>query len=88
MEHLAAASSAVQNILLGATSKEIPNYWSSGGVLREKSFFDYLGIPEIEILLGAVFLFPQDTKDAEVKNGTNRKDAGNIDHFWNKLTIK
>lgn len=88
MEHLAAASSAVQNILLGATSKEIPNYWSSGGVLRDAKFFDYLGISDAEILLSAIFLFPNETKDAEIKYGANRKDAGTVDQFWKKLTIE
>lgn len=88
MEHLAAASSAVQNILLGATSKEIPNYWSSGGVLRENSFFEYLGIPSTEILLGALFLFPIDVKDAEIKYGANRADAGGIDQFWKKVKVE
>lgn len=59
MEHIAAASAAIQNLLLMATARGLPNYWSSGGLLREADLFDRLGIPRQEILLGAIFLFPQ-----------------------------
>lgn len=65
MEHIAAASAAVQNLLLAATARGIDNYWSSGGVLRSTEIFSRLGISMAEIMLGAIFLFPQDTKDAE-----------------------
>lgn len=61
MEHIAAASAAIQNLLLAATAEGIPSYWSSGGVvLREAAGFDLLGIPAEEILLGSIFLFPAD----------------------------
>ena len=66
MEHIAAASAAIQNLLLAATARGIANYWSSGGVLRSASIFERLGIPATEILLGAVFLFPSHPPDAEV----------------------
>ncbi len=67
MEHIAAASAAIQNLLLGATAHDLENYWSSGGVLREQPTYDYLNIPEQELLLGAIFLFDkQDTKNHEV----------------------
>ncbi|MEM0895609.1 MAG: hypothetical protein AAGJ79_01895 [Verrucomicrobiota bacterium] len=72
MEHIAAASSAVQNLLLAATDREIPNYWSSGGILREPAQYDLLGIPSREILLGSIFLFPADTRDAELHEGKLR----------------
>lgn len=88
MEHLAAASAAAQNILLGATSRNIPNYWSSGGVLRDQSMFKYLHIPTNQILLGALFLFPEDVSKAEVIYGANRKDAGTIEQFWKKLSVE
>lgn len=88
MEHLAAASAAIQNILLGATSKGIPNYWSSGGVLRDPSLFEYLEISKEEILLGALFLFPNDISKAELVYGANRKDSGTIEQFWRKLKVE
>lgn len=58
MEHLAAASAGVQNILLTATALGHENYWSSGGPLRQPFAYELLGIPTQEITLGALFLFP------------------------------
>ena len=66
MEHIAAASAAVQNLLLGATARGLHSFWSSGGVMRRADTFAMLGIPADEILLGAVYLFPSDTSGAEV----------------------
>ena len=72
MEHSAAASAAVQNLLLATASRGIPNDWSSGGILREPTQFDLLGIPRHEILLGSIFLFPTDTRDADLHEGKLR----------------
>lgn len=69
MEHIAAASAAIQNMLLAATTLDFPNYWSSGGALRSAETFSLLGIPPTEILLGSLFLFPQDLADAATKAG-------------------
>ena len=60
MEHIAAASAAVQSFLLAATERGLTTYWSSGGYLRDAATFDFLGIPGQQILLGAVFVFPND----------------------------
>lgn len=60
MEHIAAASAAVQSFLLAATERGLTTYWSSGGYLRDAATFDFLGIPAEQILLGAVFVFPND----------------------------
>jgi nitroreductase len=76
MEHVAAAGAAVQNLLLAATARGIPNYWSSGGPLRGGDVFRWMGIPSAEILLGAVFLFPAETGDAEVNPGSHRDRRG------------
>lgn len=65
MEHIAAASAAIQNLLVAATARGIDNYWSSGGVLRSKEVFGTLGISVNEILLGALFLFPSEIGAAE-----------------------
>jgi nitroreductase len=68
MEHIAAASAAIQNLLVAATARGIPNYWSSGGpLLRSPDIFDWLGIPRSEILLGSIFLF--DPSFANVDEG-------------------
>jgi nitroreductase len=58
VEHIAAASAAVQSLLLAATAAGIESYWSSGGVLRQPELFSQLSIPGNQRLLGAVFLFP------------------------------
>ncbi|MFO0941123.1 MAG: nitroreductase family protein [Pirellulales bacterium] len=58
VELIAAASAAVQTMLLAATAAGVKNYWSSGGVLRQPELFARLGIPARERLLGAIFLFP------------------------------
>jgi nitroreductase len=77
MEHIAATAAAIQNMLLAATEHGVNNYWSSGGaVLRGKAAYEHLGIPRNQVLLGAVFLFPSDTKDADTIPGANRGKCG------------
>lgn len=76
MEHIAAASAAIQNLLLAATARGIPSYWSSGGALREQRLFSQLGIPERELLLGSVFLFPPDLENTEHAAGKLREMRG------------
>lgn len=63
MEHIAAASAAIQNALLAATSMHIPNYWSSGGVLRDEAFAKVMKISPAEVLLGSIFLFPEEAEE-------------------------
>lgn len=80
MEHIAATGAAIQNLLLAATERKISNYWSSGGCLRKPKVLDFLGIPRQEVVLGAIFLFP-DLESATIekkpgKHRENRSDAG------------
>jgi nitroreductase len=65
VEHIAAASAAVQSLLLAGTEAGFETYWSSGGVLRLPETFDLLGISKQERLLGAIFLFPKDVQASE-----------------------
>lgn len=83
MEHLAAAGAAINNILLGATAEEYPNYWSSGGALRQKEARILTGVPMEEILLGSLFIFPKDAYDrgVEVKPGKLREE-GKVLQDW------
>ncbi|MEM6553605.1 MAG: nitroreductase family protein [Planctomycetota bacterium] len=60
-EHLAAASCAVQNLLLAATARGLPSYWSTGGMLRQPEALAALTIPPAEPLLGLIFIFPPDS---------------------------
>lgn len=76
MEHVAAAGAAVQSLLLAATARGIPNYWASGGALRGPEAFRWMGIPASEILLGSLFLFPADTRGAELSPGSHRDRRG------------
>lgn len=70
MEHVAAAGAAVQNVLIAASARGLPTFWSSGsGVLRTPETFARLGIPSGEILLASVYVFPADTP-AEALTGT------------------
>lgn len=83
MEHIAAASAAVQNLLLAATARGIANYWSSGGILRSHSVFEDLQISTREILLGAIFLFPSETADCEVV-GSKLRDRRTDSSCWSR----
>ena len=56
VEHVAAASAAVQNLLLAAAARGWSSYWSSGGILRDPDAFALLGIDAREALLGAIVL--------------------------------
>ena len=77
VEHIAAASAAVQGLLLAATAAGYETYWSSGGVLRSAQIFNYLGIPTRERLLGALFLFP-----------SNLKPSNNLEIAESKLRLE
>jgi len=85
MEHIAAASSAIQNILIASSSRGIPSYWSSGGVLRKKPIRELLEVPLDEILLGALFLFPKDSveRSANIIPG-HLRDEGKKIETWSK----
>ena len=77
-EHIAAASAMVQNLLLMLTAEGFGNYWSSGGILRTPALFEYLGIPQEERLLGAIFIeYPECAEsDAVRKPGGLRTQRG------------
>lgn len=73
MEHIAAGSAAIQTLLLAATARGIENYWSSGGALGAPEAFEMLGIKQTDVLLGAVFLFPEPPQSAEAVPGKMRE---------------
>lgn len=87
MENIAAASAAVQNLLLLATEAGLRSYWSSGGVLRGPEVFEKLDIPSAEILLGAVLLFPADVGGAEIMPGKLREKRGALNDWsaWREI---
>jgi len=83
MEHIAAGSAAIQNMLLAATAKGLANYWSTGGVLRDAETFEYLNIPEQELLLGSIFLFDGESEltqnhEVTLKAGALKEQRGEV----------
>lgn len=76
-EHLAAASAAVQNLLLAGEARGIQTYWSSGGVLASSECFNLCGIPATQKLLAAVFMFPSpEDSSMDVIEGKLRNRRG------------
>lgn len=89
IEHVAAASSAVQNLLLAAQSRGLHNYWSSGGALmRHAETYDLLGIPQNQLLLGSIFLtHPDQTFDRNLA-GSLREKRGETTDWTRWVTLK
>jgi nitroreductase len=56
MEEIAAASCAIQNLLLGATALNIGSFWSTGGATLKPVMKDYLGLDEEDQVLGLLYL--------------------------------
>lgn len=78
MEHIAAASAAVQNLMLLATDAGYRTYWSSGGILRTGDIFKRFDIPLCEILLGAIFVYPENVGASEIKDGKLKDARGDV----------
>ena len=88
MEHIAAAGAAIQNLLLAATARNIPSYWSSGGALRQRQHLDLLGIPAGEILLGSVFLFPPGSdQGTDLAFGGLREQRGSTEEWSRRVEL-
>ncbi|MTI87425.1 MAG: hypothetical protein FH748_05590 [Balneolaceae bacterium] len=89
MEHIAATGAAIQNLLLAATAKGITNYWSSGGCLRKPAILETLGVSDEELLLGAVFLFPDEYNEdvVKTKTGKNRESRGHVSDWMDWLQV-
>jgi nitroreductase len=56
LEEIAAASCAVQNILLGATALGIASYWGSGGMAYHPAMKKLLHLQEEDLVLGIIYL--------------------------------
>jgi nitroreductase len=87
MEHIAAASAAVQNLLLAAEARGWHTYWSSGGILKSPELFDYLGISKTQMLLGSIFLTPADVPIGNQQPGGLRDKRGDVTDWarWVRL---
>lgn len=78
MEHIAAASAAVQNVLLAAEARGWYSYWSSGGLLRDPEVFNLMDIPLTEVLLGSLFLSPEAVDASRKVAGGLREERGEV----------
>lgn len=83
MEHIAAVSAFIQSLLLAGEEQGFMTYWSSGGALKSADTFEHLNISLNELLLGAIFFFPKEIKNAEIKSGAMKEARGVIDD-WSK----
>ena len=86
MENIAAASAFVQSLLLVAEETGFQTYWSSGGALRSPKLFSDLNIAQSELLLGAIFFYPQNVVGAEIKPGKLAEQRGTIDN-WSEWIV-
>ncbi len=55
-EEVAAVSSAVQNILLGATALNMASFWSTGGAILKPGFKDFLQLRDEDQVMGVLYL--------------------------------
>lgn len=69
MELIAAASAMIQNALVAATARGMASYWSSGGWLATAPGLAAVGVPAGELLLGALFFFPEAVEGATTRPG-------------------
>ncbi len=65
IEEIAAASSAIQNILLGATAMGISSFWSTGGMTHHPALRQHLGLGDEDIVLGLLYLGYTDEPEKE-----------------------
>jgi nitroreductase len=55
-EEVAAVSSAIQNILLGATALNMASFWSTGGAILKPAFKEFLNLRDEDNVLGVLYL--------------------------------
>ncbi len=56
LEEVAAASAAIQNILLGATALGIASFWSTGGMTHSHALKEHLKLGADDIIMGLVYM--------------------------------
>jgi len=56
VEEIAAASAAIQNILLGATALGISSFWSTGGMTHSHALKEHLKLGQEDIVMGLIYL--------------------------------
>ncbi|ASU34554.1 nitroreductase family protein [Mucilaginibacter xinganensis] len=71
-EEIAAASCAIQNMLLGATSLNIASFWSTGGMALKPALKEYLGYGEHDLVMGILYFgyadtYPEGKRNSEIE---------------------
>lgn len=56
IEEISATAAAIQNILLGATSLDIANFWSTGGMTHTDAMKEFLGLNVDDNVMGLIYL--------------------------------
>ena len=54
-EEMAAASAAVQNVLLAAHALNIASFWSTGGMAQKQAFKSFLELNDEDLVLGILY---------------------------------
>ncbi len=62
IEEISAAAAAIQNILLGATSLGIANFWSTGGMTHTDAMKEFLGLNFDDNVMGLIYLGYSDSE--------------------------
>lgn len=70
VEEVAAASAAIQNILLGATALGISSFWSTGGMTHSHALKEHLQLGADDIIMGLIYL---GHTDEPAKDGVRNK---------------
>ncbi len=88
VEHIAAASAAVQNLMLAAEARGLATYWSSAGILRHKTVLNMLHIPLDQRVLGSIF-FSIDPENYDIVSGPLRDKRGEATDWstWVDLSV-
>jgi len=55
-EEIAAASAAIQNILLGATALNIASFWNTGGMVLKPTMHSFLNLRDEDQVMGVIYL--------------------------------
>ncbi|MEP6611806.1 MAG: nitroreductase [Mucilaginibacter sp.] len=67
-EEIAAASSAIQNMLLGATALNIASFWSTGGMALKPALKEFLGFAGDDLIMGILYFGYADERPAGKRN--------------------
>lgn len=75
-EEIAAASCAIQNMLLGATALNIASFWSTGGMALKPFFKEFLGFSDDDHIMGILYFgyadeYPEGKRNTEIEEKIN-----------------